>query len=45
MTEIHWVLAASAVIWLGLGAYLAFMAVRQKELEQRLRALEDTDEG
>ena len=45
MSEIHWVLAASAVIWLGLGAYLAFMAARQRDVEQRLSALENTDEG
>ncbi len=41
MSELSWVLAAGVVIWLGIGAYVAFLACRQKELDQRLRVLED----
>ena len=31
---------ANAAVWLGIGAYVAFMAVRQKNLEKRLIQLE-----
>jgi CcmD family protein len=35
-----YLLAANAVVWLGLCGYLAFLASRQKRLEQRLKQLE-----
>jgi len=41
MTDIQWVLAASAVIWLSLGAYVAFTAFRQKDINRRLDLLEE----
>lgn len=35
-----WLAGASAVIWFGIGAYLAFLAVQQKNLVRRLRQME-----
>ena len=35
-----WLMAASAVIWLGIGGYLAFLAARQGEIKKRLQQLE-----
>jgi len=35
-----YLLAANVVVWLGLCGYLAFVAARQKRLEQRLKQLE-----
>jgi len=40
MSEISWIMSASVVIWIGLAAYAAFLALRQKDLDRRLRALE-----
>ena len=40
MSELSWLLAASFVIWIGLAAYAAFLALRQRDLERRLSALE-----
>lgn len=36
MDTIIWLMAANAVVWLGLGAYLAFMGSRQRGLAARL---------
>ena len=41
MNDIQWVLAASAVIWLVLGGYIAFTALRQKDINRRLELLEE----
>lgn len=35
-----WVMAASAVIWLGIGGYMAFLAMRQAALARRCKQLE-----
>lgn len=40
MTALHWLMTANAALWLGLGAYLAFIARAQKALEQRVRQME-----
>ena len=40
MTEIHWLLCASMVVWLGIGGYAAFLASVQDKLERRVRQLE-----
>ena len=32
--------AANVIVWVGLGAYVAFLAVAQKRLERRLSRLE-----
>jgi len=40
MSEISWLMSASIVIWIGLAAYAAFLALRQRELDRRLSALE-----
>ncbi len=43
MTEIQWLLLANVAVWLGLGAYAAFLAVGQKALDTRLSAKESMD--
>lgn len=40
MTDLHWLLAANVVVWLGLGAYLLCMGRTQHSLDKRLRQLE-----
>jgi CcmD family protein len=40
MTDIQWLLCASAAVWLGIGGYVAFLASAQNKLERRLRRLE-----
>ena len=40
MGKEQYLLAANVVVWLGLCGYLAFVAVRQKHLERRLKQLE-----
>lgn len=42
MNALNWLMAANAVLWLGLGAYLAFLARTQRHLERRAR-LEEID--
>lgn len=41
MTELQWLLSASAAIWLGLGAYLFFLACKQQELSRRVARMEN----
>ncbi len=41
MNEIHWVLAANASVWLGLGAYIFFMAKTQCDLNKRIAQMEN----
>lgn len=43
MSEIAWLFVAFAAVWVGLGAYLLSLNVRQRRLEQRLRNLEGED--
>ena len=40
MPGLDWFLYANAALWLGLGAYAAFLARQQGRLEQRLARLE-----
>ena len=40
MDTLTWVVVTCAVVWLGLGAYVTFVAVQQKKLRQRLEQLE-----
>lgn len=35
-----WVMIANIIIWLGLGAYLAWLGASQRKLERRCRQLE-----
>jgi len=44
MNAAHWLIAANAVIWIGIGAYVAFLASAQKNIARRLTALEKDDE-
>lgn len=43
MSELAWLFVAFAAVWVGLGAYLLSLGVRQKRLEERLRDLERAD--
>lgn len=36
MDTLTWVILTNALVWVGLGAYLAFLASRQKALAARL---------
>ncbi|MCH5277007.1 MAG: CcmD family protein [Desulfovibrionaceae bacterium] len=36
MNALNWLVAANALLWLGLGAYVAWMARAQRHLEQRV---------
>lgn len=40
MEHIYWLMAANAVVWCGLGAYLLFLGQRQSRLAARLVQLE-----
>lgn len=40
MSGLHWLMTASIIIWLGLAAYAAFLALRQQDINRRLTALE-----
>lgn len=40
MDTIYWLMAGNAVVWVGLGAYLAFLARRERALALRLDARE-----
>lgn len=50
MDAMHWLMAANAALWIGLGAYLFFLIGKQRALEARLTqwtangAPEDDDE-
>lgn len=35
-----WLIITNAVVWLGLGAYLVFLGLKQKSLSERLKQLE-----
>lgn len=40
MQSSQWLLYANAAVWLGVGAYLFFIARAQQRLERRLRQME-----
>ena len=44
-SALGWLAAAAAVIWLGIGCYLAILAAKQRGLALRLRRLEHLDNG
>ena len=41
MSGLNWLMGANAVLWVGLGLYMALMLVRQRALERRLKRLEE----
>ena len=43
MNDTFWPLAATALVWLGLGAYLFYLRRLAGELKKRLRRLEKED--
>ena len=43
MDTAHYLLAANAAVWIGLGGYIFFVARRQAMMEQRLQHLEALD--
>lgn len=43
MNALNWLMAANAVLWLGLGLYLARLALAQRRLERRIRLEEHND--
>ncbi len=43
MDRIDWLMFANITVWLGLGAYLAFISLRQGALLKRLVRLETLD--
>lgn len=40
MNATNYLLAANITIWVGMGAYLVFMAKKQQGLQERLKQLE-----
>lgn len=40
MKNLDWVTYAFCLIWLGLGAYLTVLVLKQKKLEKRLEQIE-----
>ena len=40
VSEIAWLFVAVIAVWVGLGVYLATLAVRQRKLDRRLSELE-----
>lgn len=40
MTDLAWLFIALMAVWLGIGAYLWSVTVRQKKIERRLDELE-----
>lgn len=46
MDAVFWLACANAAIWLGIGGYVAFLAICQRKLARQLKDLEqcrDTD--
>jgi CcmD family protein len=39
MSEVAWLFIAFMAVWIGIGAYLMSLGVRQRRLEQRLEVL------
>lgn len=44
MSDMHALLGAGIAVWLGLGAYVAYLLRAQNRLERRMRRLETGDE-
>lgn len=40
MQNLDWVTYAFSLVWLGLGAYITVLLLRQKKLEKRLEQIE-----
>lgn len=40
MDTMAWIVCANAIVWGAIGAYLIFMAIKQKSLTERLERLE-----
>lgn len=40
MNTLTWVIVANAAVWLGIGFYMAFLAVCQRRLANRLAQME-----
>lgn len=40
MNTLTWVILTNAAVWVGIGAYLALMAARQRSLNARLAQME-----
>lgn len=45
MDTLYWLMGANAVVWIGLGAYLAFLGARQRSLALRLAWWERSGRG
>lgn len=45
MDTLYWLLGANAVVWLGLGAYVALLGARQRALAARLAQWERSGRG
>lgn len=45
MDNLFWLMAANMVVWLGLGAYMFFLARAQSTLQRRLRHMEMMHDG
>lgn len=45
MDNLFWLLAANVAVWLGLGAYMVFLARVQSGLERRVRHMEMIDDA
>ncbi len=40
MNDIFWLAAANAVVWFGLGSYIAYLATRQRQIIRKIKNLE-----
>ena len=45
MDTFYWLLGANAAVWIGLGAYLAFLGARERALALRLARREQSSRG
>ncbi|MBD5416180.1 MAG: CcmD family protein [Desulfovibrio sp.] len=45
MDTLYWLMGANAAVWIGLGAYLAFLGGRQRALALRLARWERSARG
>ena len=43
MSELTWMFIAFSAVWIGIGAYVLTLGVRQKKLESRLEELDRKD--
>ena len=44
MTALSWLMLANMALWIGLGFFVAFLALSQKKLDKRLASLERDNE-